>query len=314
MIEKGKTFPLLDHGYIRVIDWMGTEESIVEAARMSTNKGFISWDPYFECPKCGRTTTDARFLPVMPEDCPEHNMVAKLEGDTGLLEYLWEERHAGPFEMCELLIEVQAPIFVFREWHRHRTQSYNELSARYTQMPNLHYIPERHRFEAVKTGNKQAQGITAQVDLIDYDEVHERLEDEQARVYNNYEQMLGRGVPKEVARIDTPVARYSRMRAKTDLRNWLAFLNLRCRPNAQWEIRQYADTISHGIIEQLWPRVHFLFEEYSLFATEFSRTEMAAIKRLFSDPDLANKLSDLSQELGMTERRLKKFGKKLKAA
>ena len=235
-MKKGTTIKLLDHGFVTLRDWMGSDEDIIEAARMSTGGGFKSWDPYEKHPK----------------------------GDLGLLSFLWENWHHTPFEMCELKIEVQAPIMVFREWHRHRTQSYNEFSARYAQMPNRHYVPSVERIIAAtqKSGNKQAngKGILAvpgfpegfsQEGMADH--VRTLIDREQQSTYKLYEDLLSWGIAPEVARIDTPVARYSCMQAKTDLRNWLAFLTLRSEDSAQWEIRQYAYAVGY-IVSRRFPR------------------------------------------------------------
>src|SRR6185503_21212421 len=117
---------VLDHGYVKLIETWGSDERIIEAARMSTNKGFLGWGT---------------------EEKP---------GDEKLLKYLYEHKHHTPFEMAGMIIEVQAPIFVFREWHRHRTQSYNELSARYTPLPDVNYVPSLERISTMDQKNKQA--------------------------------------------------------------------------------------------------------------------------------------------------------------
>lgn len=285
-MNNGTTFNILDHGYLRLIDRMGTDETIVEAARMSTKKSFISWDAYRECSKCGYADVPGQSG-RMPFDC-SHEFVAKPEGDQGLLEYLWKNNHATPFEMCEVAIEVQAPIMVFREWHRSRTQSYNEMSARYTVMPNLHYVPDAGRLIAQATKNKQAASVGDQ-EFASIDEALDVISVEQEEIYQHYEELIAHGVPKEVARINCPVSRYSKMRAKTDLRNWLHFLNLRMRPNAQWEIRQFANAMAE-VVKALYPRTFRLFEEYTLYAQSFSRTEMMVLKKLFNDYGEANNL------------------------
>lgn len=245
---KGRQEKVLNAGYVKLIDFMGSDEEVIEAARMSTGKGFISWEPYENAPR----------------------------GDLGLLETLMENRHTTPFECGgELHIEVQAPIFVFREWHRHRTQSYNEFSARYAQMPNLHYVPELDRYQRQSTTNKQGSAEPmAEEDALDYRETHSS---EQVDIYANYDRMVRNGLAKEVARINTPVSRYSKMRAKTDIWNWLHFLGLRKPANAQWEIRQYADVVG-DIIQQLWPRTYALFEEHVLNAVRFSASEMEVLR------------------------------------
>lgn len=306
-MEKGDVFKILDHGYVKLVDWMGGDESIIEAARMSTgSKGFISWDPYVRCLACGRS-----FKPndVQPMDgCVHENLERAPNGDQGLLEFLLKNWHTTPFEMCELVIEVQAPIFVYREWHRHRTQSYNELSARYTQMPNLHYVPSVDRLKAVKSANKQEASVYA--GYADPDTALDEIVAEQQRIYDNYEDMLKAGVPKEVARINTPVARYSRMRAKTDLLNWLKFLNLRMRPNAQWEIRQYANQVAK-ILDDRFPRTYQLFEEFWLYARSFSRTELRALNRMLEEFQATNMFMQSAKNAGLSEKKSHELLKKL---
>lgn len=236
--------PVLDHGYIQYIDHMGKEPSIVEAARQSTDGSFRGWEPYAGHPK----------------------------GDAGFLEFLYRHEHSTPFEMCELLLEVQAPIFVFREWMRHRTFSYNEMSGRYVKMPNLHYVPAKERMVAQSKTNKQGSAeALLDPELGDY--LMGRFEEEQAEIYRNYEKALEGGLAREVARVNTPVSRYSRMRVKGNLRNWLHFLKLRMAPNAQYEIRVYANEVAK-IVKELWPRSWELFEEYDLYAKKLSRTEL----------------------------------------
>lgn len=202
------------------------EVGIIEAARMSTGKGFEGW-----------------------------------EKDSRLLKYLYDHKHSTPFEMAGMTIEVKAPIFVFREWHRHRTQSYNEMSARYIPLPDENYLPTVERCMPTMTSNKQAQSATAK--LPTYDEIAEwlyALESMYSQAQLIYEQGIKTGIPKELARLPVPVARYSRMRASANLRNWLAFLTLRLDPSAQWEIRQFADAVLQ-ILEVQFPQTAKLFEE-----------------------------------------------------
>jgi thymidylate synthase (FAD) len=143
MTESGfDSIPVLDHGYIKLIESYGSDERIIEAARMSTNKGFQGWGP-FKCDMCaGFGQVDENNRPVNGFDliCPRCKGQSTVPGDEKLLSYLYSHKHATPFEMAGLIIEVQAPIFVFREWHRHRTQSYNEMSARYTPLPDINYM------------------------------------------------------------------------------------------------------------------------------------------------------------------------------
>lgn len=225
---------VLDHGYIRLVESWGrgdvglAEAGIIEAARQSTQGSFRGWE----------------------------------EGDAKLLSFLFngKPQHATPFEFCGMVIEVQAPIAVFREWHRHRTQSYNEASARYALLPDLNYLPAVERCLAVSSINKQAGAIkgaeeitgVAAAEWLDHlNECYEHCE-------QTYQAGLRAGIPKEVARLCLPVGRYSKMRASANLRNWLGFMTLRADSAAQFEIRQYAEALGR-IIAQEFPRTWALF-------------------------------------------------------
>ena len=237
---------VLDHGYVRFIEAWGhgeyaqlvqhsaghtetvrdMEAGIIEAARQSTQGSFRGWDQ-----------------------------------DAKLLEHLYTNQHMTPFEQAGMTIEVQAPIFVFREWHRHRTQSYNEMSARYAPLPDLYYTPTVDRCVVPQTDNKQAAtvgGLVANPD--DVEMWRFEVTALYAKAEKLYQRALMMGVPKEVARITMPVGHYSRMRASANLRNWLAFMTLRCAPNAQYEIRQFADAVGQ-IIAETFPRTHNLWVE-----------------------------------------------------
>lgn len=218
---------VLDHGYVELVTTWGEDSSIIEAARMSTGKGFISW-----------------------------------EKDSKLLSYLYKNKHMSPFEMCGAVLEIKAPIFVFREWHRHRTQSYNEMSARYIPLPDENYIPtviNIHDRISNAGANKQAG---SNVDYIPHAEEISNWLYSLEKVYKHaqivYEDGLKLGIPKEIARLPVPVSRYSRMRASANLRNWLQFLDLRLSPSAQWEIRQYAEAVN-TILKEKFPRTMDLF-------------------------------------------------------
>lgn len=136
------TYLILDHGYVKHIESWGSDQSIIEAARMSTDKGFLGWEPIV-CEKCGGLGDDN--VTYKFHSCTACNGTGRIGGDEKLLRYLYENKHHTPFEMAGLIIEVQAPIFVFREWHRHRTQSYNEMRARYVPLPDVNYIPTIER-------------------------------------------------------------------------------------------------------------------------------------------------------------------------
>lgn len=224
---------ILDHGSIRFVEDWGygdaklAEAGIIEAARQSTKGAFRGW-----------------------------------ETDEKLLNFLYTNKHATPFEFAGLIIEVKAPIFVFREWHRHRTQSYNEMSARYVPMPNENYMPELERLFLSNTTNKQTTKSEGANTLTPDAATYWRTSLQELYVLSEfiYQQGLTLGVPKELARLSIPVARYSKMRASANLRNWLAFLTLRMAPNAQWEIRQYANAVGE-IIAQRFPRTWELFAQ-----------------------------------------------------
>jgi len=262
---------VLDHGYIGVVEHWGSDERIVEAARMSTNKGFEGWGGG-SCKACVKANAigwhDGLYISRVHQqsrkDCTTCEGTGKDPGDKKLLRRLYTKKHATPFEMAGMIIEVQAPIFVFREWHRHRTQSYNEMSARYTPLPDMNYIPTIDRCIVVAGTNRQANATGNRVPT--HDEVLAWL-DALGHVYayaeRVYQDGLTIGIPKEIARLpgvcaDLPVGRYSRMRASTNLRNWLAFLTLRMAPDAQLEIRLFANIVGE-YIAQRYPRTWELF-------------------------------------------------------
>ncbi len=240
---------VLDHGYIKLVETWGSDEGIIEAARMSTNKGFMGWGP---------------VLTVVPSSLPSGGAtIEERPGDEKLLKYLYEHKHFTPFEMAGAQFEIQAPIFVFREWHRHRTQSYNEMSARYTPLPDLNYIPTVERLMIGSGGtNKQAGTIKGSIEMCE--ETAKWFQNDLRHLYGQaeslYQSALVNGVPKELARVHLPVGRFSRMRASANLRNWISFLHLRCDVNAQWEIRQYANEVA-TMLEARFPRTMQLFRE-----------------------------------------------------
>lgn len=225
---------ILDHGYVELVETWGSDERIIEAARMSTARGFLGWGT--------------------PEE----------PGDEKLLRYLWNNKHATPFEMAGMTVEVMAPIMVFREWHRHRVPfGYNEMSARYTPLPDVNYIPSVERLMVGSDGkNKQAGTIKGAATLTEADA--KSFQDGLRLIYQQaqalYETALANGVPKELARVHLPVGRYSRMRATSNLRGWLAFLTLRMAPTAQYEIRVYANAVGE-LIAAHFPRTWVLFVE-----------------------------------------------------
>jgi thymidylate synthase (FAD) len=225
---------VLDLGYVELVETWGSDERIIEAARQSVGGGFVSWDAYGGHPK----------------------------GDAGLLRYLYEHKHSTPFEMAGAVFEVKAPIFVFREWHRHRTQSYSEASARYAPLPDENYVPSIGRLMLSSNTNGQA-GSAKGADELTRDSAEafqNALKATYAAAEGVYQLALKRGVPKELARLVLPVGRYSRMRASANLRNWLGFLTLRLDSNAQFEIRQYAHAVD-AMLCRCFPRTMQLFAE-----------------------------------------------------
>lgn len=250
---------VLDHGYLSLVETWGSDERIVEAARMSTGKGFLGWGP--ACEKCGEGRPPCNVAAHNTVGCPVHGEVPGVPGDEKLLRYLYENHHDTPFEMAGMIVEAKAPIVVFRQWHRHRAAAYNEMSARYTSLPDEDYVPTVARLMQDGGKNKQARGASdvaltegsAQLWLMDL----RTLNDHAERVY---QRGLAIGVPKELARLATTTARYSRHRASMNLRMWLHFLSLRKDPHAQWEIRVYADAIG-TLIEKAFPRTWQLFKE-----------------------------------------------------
>lgn len=211
--------------------------------------------------------------------------------------------------MGELAIEVKAPIFVFREWHRHRTQSYNEFSARYSQMPNEHYVPDPERIQKQSKSNKQ--GSEGRFNSVETEFYRQTMIHEQGEIYRSYNSMVEVGMAKELARINTPVSRMSKMRAKTDIRNWLAFLALRMENAAQYEIRMYANTVA-SIIKQLFPKTFDLFLEYDFLGTRFSRTEMRAVRAIASMLNaVSNNAMGFAWPEGFTDKQKESLLKKL---
>jgi len=257
---------LLDHGYLQFIERWGGDDRIIEAARMSTGKGFLGWGPITRCKHCRlavHPNDPNKWHPYVTQEqmgC-EHERET-VSGDEKLLRYLYENRHSTPFEMAGMVIEVQAPIMVFREWHRHRTQSFNEMSARYIPLPNDNYVPTNERLLINSKTNKQA-GVIKGADELTEDKAEwfrQGLEKQYEQQQKFYEEALQAGVSKELARLHIGVGRYSRMRASANLRNWLAFLTLRMDTKVQWEIRMYANEVG-SLIAKLFPRTWKLFAE-----------------------------------------------------
>ncbi len=231
--EETPKIELLDSGYVSLVEGWGSDERVIEAARMSVDKGFLGWGT---------------------KDKP---------GDERLLSHLYRHRHATPFEMAGLIVEVKLPIFVVREWMRHRTQSYAEMSARYVPLPNENYMPTIERLiegANTPTKNKQAQGNGKFLTEDEAEDWLYSLESVYRHAQEVYDDGIAIGIPKELARLPMPVARYTRMRASANLRNWLGFLTLRQASDAQEEIRVYADAVA-TLIAQRFGRTWDLYSE-----------------------------------------------------
>ncbi len=245
----GVAFRVLDHGFVRVVDYMGSDRAVIQAARVSYGKGT-------------RSVSD----------------------DTALIRYLLRKRHTTPFEMCELKLHVKLPIFVARQWIRHRTASVNEYSGRYSVIDNEFYVPAADTIAAQSSTNRQGRGQP--IDSEAAEVVRERIAADAARAYAGYEALLagGDGVPglsRELARIGLGVNVYTQWYWKSDLHNLLHFLQLRADPHAQYEIRQYAERILE-IVERWVPMTYAAFRDFRLGAATLSAQAIAVVRRRLS--------------------------------
>ena len=230
-IEKGKTIAVLDHGFVRYIDHMGTDERIVEAARIS-----------YKSPSKG------------PFE------------DKKLLNYLWRNKHTSPFEMCKLTLNIKLPIFVMRQYVRHRMQNLNEMSARYTELLNEFYVPAEWRIQDTK--NKQGS-VSPQLvkDAIWQRRQTDRLLKVCDLAYTTYKEMIADGVAREMARMVFPINIYTEIYCCWDLKNLMHFLQLREDAHAQFEIQEYARAIKE-IAKELFPQTIEAFDKYKFKLTE----------------------------------------------
>jgi len=260
--------PVLDHGFVRVVDYMGDDAAIVQAARVSYGKG-----------------------------------TRKVQDDAGLINYLMRHRHTTPFEMCEIKYHVKLPIFVARQWIRHRTANVNEYSARYSILDKEYYVPAPDQLAAQSQANRQGRG-----DVLSGDEaaqVLELLNADAERCYANYETMLnedargnpidpGRdGLARELARINLTLATYTQWYWKIDLHNLLHFLSLRADDHAQYEIRVYADAMLETV--RRWvPITHAAFVDYRLGGAHLSAKGLAVVKRMLAGDSVDRAESGLS--------------------
>lgn len=222
-----KKIDVLDHGFVRLVDSMGSDLSVVRAARVSYA---AEW-------RAGEDTGS----------------------DNRLIRYLWKNHHTSPFEAVTFTFEVKAPIFVFRQWHRHRTWSFNEVSARYTELPAEFYVPRPEHIGVQSTENKQMRDQRQDIlDTMSPVLIRGACE----RAFEVYQGLLAASVPRELARSVLPVATYSHMFATVDLLNLMKFLTLRCHAHAQYEIRVYAEAM-RSLIQSIVPVCMAAWEETS---------------------------------------------------
>jgi thymidylate synthase (FAD) len=246
--------PILDHGFIRVIDYMGDDAAVVQAARVSYGAG-----------------------------------TKKIREDAGLINYLMRHRHTSPFEMCEIKLHAKMPIFVAREWVRHRVANLNEISARFSILDNEFYMPAPEQLGAQSRTNRQGRGETLTGE--ESARVLDILREDAERAYSHYEEMLNEniagdtidpakaGLARELARMNLSVNFYTQWYWKIDLHNLLHFLNLRADRRAQYEIRVYADAIL-DVVKQWVPLTYAAFVDYRMGAYELSAKGLAAVRRL----------------------------------
>ena len=279
-----EAIPILDHGFIRVVDYMGDDSSIVQSARVSYGKG-----------------------------------TKKVSTDSGLIKYLMRHRHSTPFEMCEIKYHVKLPIFVARQWIRHRTANVNEYSARYSILDKEFYLPSKENLAAQSTSNRQGRGKV--INGKQADNILEILKKDAEQTYNNYETMLNerydgttideenQGLARELARMNLTLNTYTQWYWKTDLLNLLNFLSLRADSHAQYEIRAYAQAMTETL--KKWVPITFeAFMDYRVGAMELSAKGKVVIQKMIKGEPCdfeSSKLSkrewnELMQSFGFNEK------------
>jgi thymidylate synthase (FAD) len=256
-----RAHPVLDHGFIRVIDYMGDDAAIVQAARVSYGAG-----------------------------------TKHVQNDEGLIRYLMRHWHSTPFEMCEIKLHVKLPVFVARQWIRHRTANVNEYSARYSILDREFYIPAPDQLAAQSTVNNQGRGevLTGE----EAARVLDLLKSDANRAYDHYEAMLSQdgqqGLARELARMNLPANIYTQWYWKVDLHNLFHFLRLRADPHAQYEIRVYAEAIA-ACVRDWVPLAHAAFEDYRMGGVTLSAKAIAVLKRRLSGEPVTQEASGMSK-------------------
>ena len=252
---------VLDHGFVRVIDYMGDDSAIVQAARVSYGEG-----------------------------------TKHVSNDEGLIRYLMRHWHSTPFEMCEIKLHVKLPVFVARQWIRHRTANVNEYSARYSILDREFYIPAPEHVAAQSSVNNQGRG-----QLLEGEEaarVLEILKADSTRTYDNYEAMISdegqQGLARELARMNLPTNIYTQWYWKVDLHNLFHFLRLRADSHAQYEIRVYAEEMCR-IVADWVPLAYGAFEDYRLGGATLSARALDCVKKMLAGEDVTQEKSGMSK-------------------
>jgi thymidylate synthase (FAD) len=252
--------PVLDHGFIRVIDYMGDDAAITQAARVSYGKGTKS-----------------------------------VQNDEGLIRYLMRHWHSTPFEMCEIKLHVKLPVFVARQWIRHRTANVNEYSARYSILDREFYIPAPEHVNAQSVVNNQGRGGVLEGE--EAARVLEILKADSARCYDNYEAMIAQngqeGLARELARMNLPANIYTQWYWKVDLHNLFHFLRLRADAHAQYEIRVYAEALCNVVADWV-PFAFKAFEDYRMGAVSLSAQMVECMRRMLKGEVVTQETSGLS--------------------
>jgi thymidylate synthase (FAD) len=253
--------PVLDHGFVRVIDYMGDDEAICQAARVSYGKGTKS-----------------------------------VQNDEGLIRYLMRHWHSTPFEMCEIKLHVKLPVFVARQWIRHRTANVNEYSARYSILDREFYIPAPEDLAAQSVVNNQGRGEALSGE--EADRVLRYLRDDAMRSYDHYEEMISQegqqGLARELARMNLPANIYTQWYWKVDLHNLFHFLRLRTDAHAQYEIRVYADEICKVVADWV-PFAYAAFEDYRMGGATLSKTALDCMRRMLAGEAVTQETSGMSK-------------------
>ena len=260
---------VLDHGFVRTIDYMGDDAAVVQAARVSYGKG-----------------------------------TKKVSDDAGLINYLLRHRHTTPFEMCEIKFHIKVPIFIARQWIRHRTANINEYSARYSVLDREFYIPSLDQLASQSTQNHQGRGEV--LDGAEANEVLQILKEDSIRNYDHYVEMLNEdpdgnkidedrnGLARELARMNLTLNAYTQWYWKIDLHNLLHFLSLRADAHAQYEIRVYADAMLETV--KRWvPITYNAFQQYRVGGINLSASALSVVKKLLAGDQIAQENSGMSK-------------------